>query len=129
MQCPERAMPPQCVPVCVRIQMALERIDRRTLRGARARRGSHRSLSSNVTRKQFVYRRVFRMVDCGSSRHHSSNCILVQTLENYGTYKIAPPDLPFLNFCKFWKKSKMYFDVFGRFSKLIELSVSAVACT
>ena len=40
---------------------------------------------------------------------------------------LSPPDLPFLNFCKFGKNSKRYFDVFGRFDKLIALSVSAVA--
>ena len=41
----------------------------------------------------------------------------------------SPPDLPFLKFWSFWNISKRYFDVFGRFSKLISLSVSAVACT
>ena len=39
--------------------------------------------------------------------------------------KIRPPDLPFFNFWKIWKR---YFDVFGRFSKLITFSVSAVGC-
>ena len=42
---------------------------------------------------------------------------------------LSPPDLPFLKFWNFWKFSKRNFDVFGRFSKLIALSVSAVACT
>ena len=32
---------------------------------------------------------------------------------------VSPPDLPFLKFCNFWKISKRYFDVFGRFSKFI----------
>ena len=41
---------------------------------------------------------------------------------------LSPPDLPFLKVWTFWKYPKRYFDVFGRFSKLIQFSVSAVAC-
>jgi hypothetical protein len=41
----------------------------------------------------------------------------------------SPPDLPFLNFWNFWKFPKRYFDAFGRFSKLISISVSAVGCS
>ena len=44
------------------------------------------------------------------------------------TCSMSPPDLPFLNFGSFWKKTKRYFNVFGRFFKLIALSVSAVVC-
>ena len=42
---------------------------------------------------------------------------------------VKPPRFAILNFWKFRKISKRYFDVFGRFSKLIALCVSAVACT
>ena len=41
---------------------------------------------------------------------------------------VRPPDLPFWVFWKFLKTPKMYFDVFGRFSKLISISISAVGC-
>ena len=41
----------------------------------------------------------------------------------------SPPDLLFWMFWNFWKVSKRYFDVFGLFSRLIALPVSAVGCT
>ena len=46
----------------------------------------------------------------------------IQNIQN------SHPDLQFLTFWNFWKTSKMYFDVFGRFNKLIAFFVSAVAC-
>ena len=67
------------------------------------------------------------------SYEHFRTCKMISESVRIFLYKYIifhrPPNLPFLNFCNFWKISKRYFNVFGRFSQLISISVSAVACS